>query len=69
MKKVTLKINIYGRRKKASYLLFGVTMFFSGFLKEWKNDFFKMLNSFLHIGPMVFHECHDEIKWEIKDQI
>ena len=30
-------------------------------LKEWKNDFFKMLNSFLHVVPMVFRELHVEI--------
>ena len=35
-------------------------MFVFGFLKEWKNDFFKMLNNFLHV------ESHVEITWEIK---
>ena len=36
-------------------------MFVFGFLKEWKNDFFKILNCFLPVGPMNFHECHVKI--------
>ena len=28
-------------------------MFVFGFLKEWKNDFFKMLNNFLHVESHV----------------
>ena len=38
-------------------------MFAFDLLKE--SDSFKMLNPFLHVGPMVFREVHVENTWKI----